>query len=100
MRKDHIVVNKNHPVEAGFELFNSDYIVDNSGTFEDTCCQINDIIMDILSGQSGWLTGTKIKDELKNGRIIIEPFIDNNLNPNSYNYHLSSTLKTTYRQGD
>jgi len=39
------------------------------------------------------LTGSKIKEEIKNGNIIIEPFSIDQVNPNSYNYRLGSTLK-------
>ena len=38
------------------------------------------------------LSGEKIKKEVKKGRIIISPFENSLLNPNSYNYRLSSTL--------
>ena len=39
------------------------------------------------------LTGSKIKEEIKNGNIVIEPFSLGQVNPNSYNYLLGSTLK-------
>ncbi len=39
------------------------------------------------------LTGLKIKEEIISGAISIEPFCENQLNPNSYNYRLGSTLK-------
>ena len=39
------------------------------------------------------LTGSKIKEELKNGNITIEPFFVDQINPNSYNYRLGSILK-------
>ena len=35
----------------------------------------------------------KIREEVKAGRITIEPFDDDSVNPNSYNYHLSPQLK-------
>lgn len=38
------------------------------------------------------LTGNKIKDEVTNGHIIIRPFSSSNINPNSYNFHLSNKL--------
>jgi len=38
------------------------------------------------------LSGLKIKDEIKNGNISIEPFDLLMLNPNSYNYHLGDEL--------
>jgi dCTP deaminase len=41
----------------------------------------------------GWLTGAKIHEEVLAGRIVIDPFRPRWLNPNSYNYHLSRTLK-------
>jgi len=39
------------------------------------------------------LTGTKIKEEIKNGNICIKPFCLDQVNPNSYNYRLGSTIK-------
>lgn len=39
------------------------------------------------------LTGSKIKEEIKNGNITIKPFSLDQVNPNSYNYRLGSTLK-------
>jgi dCTP deaminase len=39
------------------------------------------------------LTGSKIKEELSKGNIFIEPFLELQINPNSYNYRLGSTLK-------
>ena len=38
------------------------------------------------------LSGLKIKEEVMNGNITIEPFNDALLNPNSYNYRLSDEL--------
>lgn len=38
------------------------------------------------------LTGTEIKKRVQQGEIILEPFSDDSLNPNSYNYRLSDTL--------
>ncbi len=39
------------------------------------------------------LTGSKIKEEIKTGNVVIKPFILNQINPNSYNYRLGSKLK-------
>ncbi len=39
------------------------------------------------------LTGNKIQEEYENGRITIEPFLKENVNPNSYNFRLDRTLK-------
>lgn len=39
------------------------------------------------------LTGSKIKEEVARGRIVISPFSSEQVNPNSYNYRLGSTLK-------
>lgn len=39
------------------------------------------------------LTGSKIKEEVKKGNIIIKPFSVGQVNPNSYNYRLGSKLK-------
>ncbi len=39
------------------------------------------------------LTGSKIKEEIKAGHIIIKPFCTNQINPNSYNYRLGFIIK-------
>lgn len=39
------------------------------------------------------LTGTAIHSEFESGKITIAPFKSENLNPNSYNYHLGPWLK-------
>jgi dCTP deaminase len=39
------------------------------------------------------LTGSKIKEEVENGNITIEPFSPEQVNPNSYNYRIGPTLK-------
>jgi dCTP deaminase len=39
------------------------------------------------------LTGLKIKEERDCGAIVIEPFLDSQINPNSYNYRLGPTIK-------
>src|SRR3989338_3049002 len=39
------------------------------------------------------LTGSKIKSEFKRGNIIISPFSDDQINPNSYYFRLGSKLK-------
>lgn len=36
----------------------------------------------------GWLSGNEIKFQVKKGGILIDPYDDNMVNPNSYNYHL------------
>lgn len=38
------------------------------------------------------LSGLKIKEEVQNNKVFIEPFEDRLLNPNSYNYRLGDTL--------
>lgn len=38
------------------------------------------------------LTGPAIKAAVRRGDILIDPFDEANLNPNSYNYHLSARL--------
>ena len=40
------------------------------------------------------LTGNAIRDEHEKGRITLEPFIEKNVNPNSYNFRLDNVLKT------
>ncbi len=40
------------------------------------------------------LTGTKIRQEVKRGRITITPFDESQLNPNSYNFRLGNTVMT------
>jgi len=39
------------------------------------------------------ITGRKISEEVKSGNIIISPFSEAQVNPNSYNYCLGSKLK-------
>lgn len=39
------------------------------------------------------LTGSKINEEVKRKKIIIEPYDYNNINPNSYNYTLGNYVK-------
>jgi deoxycytidine triphosphate deaminase len=39
------------------------------------------------------LTGSEIKKQVELGRIHIVPFIEENINPNSYNFRLGKTLK-------
>ncbi|MDP2736522.1 MAG: dCTP deaminase [bacterium] len=39
------------------------------------------------------LTGDKIKEEVLNGKIIIEPFSESNINPNSYDFRLGDKIK-------
>ncbi|GAA0896209.1 dCTP deaminase [Virgisporangium aurantiacum] len=41
----------------------------------------------------GWLTGKKIHEEVMAERIVIDPYRSSHLNPNSYNYRLSSHLR-------
>lgn len=36
------------------------------------------------------LTGDEIKQEVKKNRIVISPFSEKQINPNSYNYHIGS----------
>lgn len=38
------------------------------------------------------LSGLKIKEEIKNNKIFIEPFEEKLMNPNSYNYRLGNEL--------
>ncbi len=38
-------------------------------------------------------TGSEIIKEHKNGNLIIEPFNEKSINPNSYNYRLGEKLK-------
>lgn len=39
------------------------------------------------------LSGLKIKEEVKNGNIVISPFNSDDINPNSYNYTLGDYVK-------
>ncbi|MFD8718527.1 deoxycytidine deaminase [Streptomyces sp. NPDC059629] len=39
------------------------------------------------------LTGPRIEQEREAGRIVVEPFSPDAVNPNSYNYRLGSTVK-------
>jgi len=93
LRKDHTAIDPNHPVEQGFEKFQPDYTVDNNGALEDALAQVDDIVDTLFREGCGWLTGRKIWDEVLAGQIVIEPFDPVCLNPNSYNYHLASSLK-------
>jgi dCTP deaminase len=45
------------------------------------------------------LTGPEIKREVAAGRIIIEPFSDDSVNPNSYNYRLGPHLLLVDSEG-
>ena len=38
------------------------------------------------------LTGNEIRKQLKQGNIIIRPFFDSQINPNSYNYRIGEEL--------
>ena len=38
------------------------------------------------------LTGIEIQKQVKEGSITIDPFYEDSVNPNSYNYHLSPNL--------
>lgn len=42
--------------------------------------------------QGGMLTGDKIKKEIKKGNIVIDPFDESRLNPNSYNVRIHPDL--------
>ncbi|MCK6599129.1 MAG: hypothetical protein L6Q37_12250 [Bdellovibrionaceae bacterium] len=46
------------------------------------------------------LTKKKIIEEIADGNISIDPFILENVNPNSYNYRLGSTLKVGMQKDD
>ena len=39
------------------------------------------------------LTGQQIIEEVKKGTITIIPFIESNINPNSYNYRIGNYIK-------
>lgn len=43
------------------------------------------------------LTGSKIKEEVRSGNIVINPFCPEQVNPNSYNYRLGTTLKIFHK---
>ena len=44
------------------------------------------------------LTGSEIKKYIKNGDIVIEPFDEDQLNPNSYSYRMGEEL--TFKEDD
>ena len=46
------------------------------------------------------LTAKEIKKEVKKGNIIIDPFDEKCLKPNSYIYHLGDTLVEVLQVGD
>jgi|KBSSwiStaDraftv2_1062776.scaffolds.fasta_scaffold87276_3 dCTP deaminase len=50
-------------------------------------------VIGLLTNTQGWLTGTRIRAEVEASRILIDPFLPDHLNPNSYNYRLSPVLK-------
>lgn len=41
----------------------------------------------------GWLTGQEIASQVTSGGIVIEPFTETQINPNSYNYRLFNRIK-------
>lgn len=41
----------------------------------------------------GWITGEQIKIEYEHRRIQIDPFVEDQVNPNSYDYRLGSKIK-------
>lgn len=41
----------------------------------------------------GFLTGQAIRDAIKDGTVTIEPYDENNINPNSYNLTIGNTCK-------
>lgn len=41
----------------------------------------------------GWLTGACVEKEVKNGNILVDPFLHDCINSNSYNYHLDKHIK-------
>ncbi|CAN7771515.1 dCTP deaminase [Rhizobium leguminosarum] len=45
------------------------------------------------------LTGSEITRRVQSGEIVISPFREENVNPNSYNFTLSSTLRV-YEEGE
>ena len=48
----------------------------------------------------GWLTGEQVKIEAKYQRITIDPFNNDQVNPNSYDYRLGSTIKRLMPNSD
>jgi len=40
------------------------------------------------------LTGSKIIEEVRNGRITIDPFVEKNVSTNSYDFHVGDLIKT------
>lgn len=44
------------------------------------------------------LTGSEIKKYIERGDIVIDPFCEDQLNPNSYNYRMGETL--TFKEDD
>ncbi|MEK7524922.1 MAG: hypothetical protein AAB548_00950 [Patescibacteria group bacterium] len=43
--------------------------------------------------EMGWLTGKQIEIEVKRGKIKIDPYYEDQLNPNSYDYRLAPFLR-------
>jgi energy-coupling factor transporter ATP-binding protein EcfA2 len=44
LRSDHVEINPNHPVEAGFDYFEENYCIYNNGLLEETMIEIRKII--------------------------------------------------------
>jgi dCTP deaminase len=89
-----IPLDDDHPTERGLNELPCEFTIDNSGHLNDSKRQINNILTRLGSrvSSSGWLTGEAIKECVADGRIQIEPFDPKLVNPNSYNYRLSSQL--------
>lgn len=49
-------------------------------------------LLEAYHGLAGWLSGSKIEEAVRSGKILISPFLPAQINPNSYNYCLSDKL--------
>jgi hypothetical protein len=103
LRLDHTPVHEEHITEQNFEHFAASFVVDNNGDFESAAQSLWYFVETILEKgrqtpaapceSGGWLTGRQIAHEVASGRLCIQPFRVDCLNPNSYNYHLSARLR-------
>ncbi len=48
----------------------------------------------------GWLTGNELKKQVGTGRIRIDPFHEQQVNPNSYDYRLANLLRILRFNGE
>jgi dCTP deaminase len=102
-RLDHTLVDEKHITERDFDKFAASFAVDNNGDFDTAAQALQHFVETVLEQArgpaeviyepGGWLTGRRIAIEVAAGRVCIQPFRTECVNPNSYNYHLHSRLR-------